>query len=113
MKSLATQTAKATDDIARQIDAIQRSSGGAVAAINEIARIIGQIDQVATGIASAVEEEGAATKEIARNVQQAATGTHEVSSNIGGVSAARFGKLQRCRTSPQGRRTSLTAISTS
>jgi methyl-accepting chemotaxis protein len=47
-----------TNDIARQIDAIQRPSGGAVAAIDEIARIIGQIDQAATGIASAVEEEG-------------------------------------------------------
>jgi methyl-accepting chemotaxis protein len=88
VKSLATQTAKATDEIARQIDGIQRSSGGAVAAIDEIARIIGQIHQVSTGIASAVEQQGAATKEIARNVQQAASGTQEVSSNIGGVSAA-------------------------
>lgn len=88
VKSLATQTGKATDDIARQIDAIQRKSSDAVVAIDEIARIISQIDQVATSIASAVEEQGAATKEIACNVQQAASGTHEVSSNINGVSAA-------------------------
>jgi methyl-accepting chemotaxis protein len=88
VKSLATQTAKATDDIARQIEAIQHSSGDAVTAIDEIARVIGEMDQVAAGIAAAVEEQGAATRAIACSVQQAATGTHDVSSNIHGVSTA-------------------------
>jgi methyl-accepting chemotaxis protein len=88
VKSLATQTAKATDDIARQIEAIQHSSGDAVTAIDEIARVISEMDQVAAAIAAAVEEQGAATRAIACSVQQAATGTHDVSSNIHGVSTA-------------------------
>jgi methyl-accepting chemotaxis protein len=88
VKSLATQTAKATEDIAAQVKAIQGATGGAVGAIRAIGETIGQISQIATGIASAVEQQGAATKEIARNIQQAAAGTNEVSSNIVGVSKA-------------------------
>ena len=88
VKNLATQTAKATDDIRAQIEAIQAATHGAVAAIGEIARTIAEIDQVASGIAAAVEEQGVATEEIARNVQQAAAGTREVSTNIAGVSGA-------------------------
>jgi methyl-accepting chemotaxis protein len=88
VKGLATQTAKATEDITAQIETIQGSTREAVAAIEEIVRVIGEINQVASGIASAVEEQGAATKEIARNVQQAAAGTHQVSNNITGVTAA-------------------------
>jgi methyl-accepting chemotaxis protein len=88
VKALATQTAKATEDIGSQIDSIQDSTKLTVAAIREIVRTIAQIDQVATGIASAVEEQRAATKEIARNVQQAALGTQDVSSNIAGVNVA-------------------------
>ena len=86
VKSLATQTAKATEDITAQIASIQSATGGAVQAIKQISSTIGQISEISTSIASAVEEQGAATKEIARNVQQASVGTNEVSSNIVGVS---------------------------
>ena len=88
VKSLATQTAKATEDIASQVSAIQGATGGAVEAIRLISGTIGEVKTIATTIAAAVEEQGAATKEIARNVQQAAAGTAEVSSNIGGVTQA-------------------------
>ncbi len=88
VKSLATQTAKATEDIAAQVGEIQTATGGAVRDIREIGGTIRQINEIATTIASAVEEQGAATKEIARNVQQASAGTNEVSSNIAGVTQA-------------------------
>jgi methyl-accepting chemotaxis protein len=88
VKNLATQTAKATEDIAAQIAAIQEATGSSVEAIQGIGATIREINDVATSIASAVEEQGAATKEIARNVQQAAVGTQDVSSNIGGVTQA-------------------------
>ena len=86
VKSLATQTAKATDDIAHQIAQIQTATKDAVDSIRGIGTTIGEISEIAAGIAAAVEEQGAATQEIARNVQQAAAGTQEVSSNIVGVS---------------------------
>jgi methyl-accepting chemotaxis protein len=85
VKSLANQTAKATEDISAQISAIQSATGEAVVAIDEITTTIRQVNEIATSIASAVEEQGAATQEIARNVQQAAVGTGEVSSNVAGV----------------------------
>jgi len=85
VKSLATQTAKATEDIAAQVAAIQSSTGAAVTAIREIGTVIGQVNEISTTIAAAVEEQGAATQEIARNAQEAAKGTTEVSSNISGV----------------------------
>jgi methyl-accepting chemotaxis protein len=88
VKSLATQTAKATEDIAQQVAAIQTATHASVQAIQEIGRTIGEINQIATTIASAVEEQDAATKEIARSVQQASRGTGEVSANIAGVSQA-------------------------
>jgi len=88
VKSLATQTAKATDDIAAQVKAIQGATGDAVTAIGSITDTIGRISEIATTIASAIEEQGAATKEIARNVQQASAGTNEVTSNITGVTQA-------------------------
>jgi methyl-accepting chemotaxis protein len=88
VKSLANQTAKATEDIATQINAIQSATQNAVGAIQGIGKTIGAISQIATTIASAVEEQGAATQEIARNVQQAASGTTEVTSNISGVNQA-------------------------
>jgi methyl-accepting chemotaxis protein len=88
VKGLATQTAKATDDITAQIAAIQSATRDTVAAIAEIGRIIAEINEVAASIGAAIEEQDAATKEIARNVQQAASGTQEVSSNIVGVNAA-------------------------
>ena len=86
VKTLANQTAKATEEIAGQISAIQEATGTAVNAIGDIGTIIGEISEIATTIASAVEEQGAATQEIARNVQQAAAGTKDVSLNIVGVS---------------------------
>ena len=88
VKNLATQTAKATEEIGAQIGAIQEATTSSVAAIQGISGIIGQINDVATSIASAVEEQGAATQEISRNIQQAAVGTQEVSTNISGVTHA-------------------------
>jgi methyl-accepting chemotaxis protein len=88
VKSLANQTAKATEEIGSQIGGIQQATGEAVSAIQSIAATIREINDIATAIASAVEEQGAATQEISRNVQQASAGTQEVSSNISGVSEA-------------------------
>jgi len=82
VKSLATQTAKATEDIARQIAQIQTATKDAVDSIRDIGTTIGEISEIAAAISVAVEEQGSATQEIARNVQQAASGTQEVSSNI-------------------------------
>ncbi|MGE0415270.1 MAG: methyl-accepting chemotaxis protein [Acetobacteraceae bacterium] len=87
VKSLATQTAKATDDIARQITQIQGATRDAVESIQAIGTTIGEISEIAAAIAAAVEEQGAATQEIARNVQEAAAGADDVTANIGGVSA--------------------------
>ena len=86
VKSLANQTAKATEDIGQQVDQIQTATKEAVTAIQGIARIIGDISQTASAISAGVEEQGAATREIARNVQEAAAGTKEVTTNISGVS---------------------------
>jgi len=88
VKSLASQTAKATDEIRAQIASMQSVTTQAVNAIRNIGQIIGEINDVTTAIAAAVEQQGAATREIARNVQHAAGGTTEVSSNIVGVSSA-------------------------
>ncbi|MCP3461502.1 methyl-accepting chemotaxis protein [Bradyrhizobium sp. CCGUVB23] len=88
VKSLASQTAKATDEIRTQIASMQQVTTSAVGAIRGIGQIIGEINDVTTAIAAAVEEQGAATHEIARNIQHAAGGTSEVSSNIVGVSTA-------------------------
>ncbi|WP_027573337.1 methyl-accepting chemotaxis protein [Bradyrhizobium sp. WSM1743] len=88
VKSLASQTAKATEEIRTQIAGMQEITTSAVGAIQGIGRIIGEINDVTTTIAAAVEEQGAATREIARNIQHAAGGTSEVSSNIVGVSTA-------------------------
>jgi methyl-accepting chemotaxis protein len=88
VKSLASQTAKATDEIRAQIARMQDVTTSAVSAIRNIGQTIGEINNVTTAIAAAVEEQGAATREIARNIQHAAGGTTEVSGNIAGVSAA-------------------------
>jgi methyl-accepting chemotaxis protein len=88
VKNLATQTAKATEDISSKIQSIQQATGQSVTAIQSIARIIEEISQISGTIAAAVEEQGAATQEISRNVQQASQGTNEVSSNISGVTDA-------------------------
>jgi methyl-accepting chemotaxis protein len=88
VKSLAEQTAKATDEIRSQIASMQDVTTNAVGAIRHIGQTIAEINEVTTAIAAAVEEQGAATREIARNIQHAASGTSEVSSNIVGVSQA-------------------------
>lgn len=88
VKNLATQTAKATEEISGQITGIQGATRSSVEAIEGIFNRIAEIDQISTTIASAIEEQGAATQEIARNVEQAAAGTQEVSSNILGVTKA-------------------------
>jgi methyl-accepting chemotaxis protein len=82
VKSLATQTAKATEEISSQVDAMQGATGSTVRAIEAITEVIKQINENAAGIASAVEEQNASTQEIARNVQEAATGTSQVTSTI-------------------------------
>ncbi|MCJ2096558.1 methyl-accepting chemotaxis protein [Methylobacterium sp. J-072] len=88
VKELATQTARATEEISGQISQIQGVAGQAVAAIGSITTRIREINGVATSIAAAVEQQGAATQEIVRNVAQASTGTSEVTSNITGVARA-------------------------
>ncbi|MGE5518111.1 MAG: methyl-accepting chemotaxis protein [Bacteroidota bacterium] len=85
VKSLANQTARATDEIGLQISAIQTSTRDVVGAIEKITGSIANINRVATAIAGAVEEQGAATREIARNVQHAAMGAQEVTNNVAGV----------------------------
>jgi methyl-accepting chemotaxis protein len=82
VKALATQTAKATDEIGTQISAMQAATSDSVGAIKEIGGTIGRIAEIAAAIAAAVEEQGAATQEISRNVQQAAQGTAQVATNI-------------------------------
>ena len=88
VKNLATQTARATDEISGQIRAIQDATASSAHAIENISVTIGRVNEISTAIASAVEEQGAATQEIARNVQEASAGTSEVSSNITGVTQA-------------------------
>jgi methyl-accepting chemotaxis protein len=88
VKALATQTAKATEDIAAQVGEIQGATHDAVGAIAVIAKTIGRISEIATSVASAVDQQSATSREIARNVQQAARGTHDVSANIAGVTEA-------------------------
>jgi len=88
VKNLANQTAKATEEIAGQIDAIQGASRASVEAIKGIGVTIAEMNKIASAIAAAVEQQSAATQEIARNVQQAAAGTQEVNSNIAGVTNA-------------------------
>ncbi len=82
VKALAEQTAKATSEISHQVAGIQTATQDSVAAIKEISGTIGRISEISSTIASAVEEQGAATQEISRNVQQAAQGTTQVASNI-------------------------------
>lgn len=88
VKSLATQTGKATEEIGGQIGEIQSSTAEAVTAIEAISKIIAQVSDISTAIATAVEEQGSATREIAGNVQQAAAGTQEVTGNVTTVNKA-------------------------
>jgi methyl-accepting chemotaxis protein len=85
VKSLASQTAKATDDISEQIADIQKVAGEAIDAIKGIGSIISEVNEVATAIAAAVQQQGAATQEITRSTQFASQGTRNVSDSITGV----------------------------
>ena len=88
VKSLANQTAKATEEISRNIDSIQKATTDSVAALNEIADIIRKVDAAAESINTKVEEQSAATLEISRSVQQAAASTAEVSQTVSSLNAA-------------------------
>ena len=85
VKALAAQTAKATSEISTQIAGMQAATQDSVLAIKEISGTIGRVSEIAAAIAAAIEEQGAATQEIARNVQQAALGTTQVATNIADV----------------------------
>jgi methyl-accepting chemotaxis protein len=88
VKSLAEQTAKATQEIAQHVQGIQTSTGSAVASVKEVGSAMRQIDEVTTAIASAVEQQGAATREITQNVHMASSGTQTLASNIATVNVA-------------------------
>ncbi|MGJ4886957.1 methyl-accepting chemotaxis protein [Bradyrhizobium sp. HKCCYLRH3099] len=88
VKTLANQTAKATEEITSQVAGIQSATKASVDAIQAISSTIHRVNQIASAIAAAVEQQGAATREIARNVQQASEGTNAVSQNISTVSEA-------------------------
>ncbi len=85
VKSLANQTAKATQEISEQVEGMQQATNLAVRAMDEIKGIIGEIESTSVSIASAVEQQDASTQEIARNVGEVSTGTEEVTSNIHAV----------------------------
>jgi methyl-accepting chemotaxis protein len=88
VKELAQETARATEDIARRVDAIQADTAGAVEAIGQISQIIASINDYQLTIASAVEEQTATTTEMSRGVTEAATGSGEIATNITGVATA-------------------------
>ncbi len=88
VKELAKETAKATEEIGRKIDAIQSDTTSAVQAIGEIGSIINQISDISNSIASAVEEQTATTNEMGRNISEAARGAGEITNNISGVAEA-------------------------
>jgi methyl-accepting chemotaxis protein len=88
VKDLAQETARATDDIFKQVETIQANTVDAVQAIGQITEIISRISEFQTTIASAVEEQTATTSEVTRNVSNAATGAKDISNNVGGVAQA-------------------------
>ena len=87
-RRLAEQTAKATQEIAQQVTGIQASTGSAVASVKEVAVAMRHIDEVTTAIATAVEQQGNATRDITQNVEMAASGSQMLASSISNVSAA-------------------------
>src|ERR1035438_4934442 len=88
VKELAKQTAKATEDISRKIEAIQTDTRAAVDSIASISAVIHQINEISCTIATAVEEQDATTNEMSRNINEAAQGSGEITSNIAGVAEA-------------------------
>ena len=91
VKELAKETARATEDISRKIEAIQADTKAAVDAIASISAVIHQINDISSTIATAVEEQNATTNEMSRNVSEAAHGSGEITSNIAGVAEAAQG----------------------
>jgi len=83
VKALATQTAKATDEIQAKVAEIQAMTGNAVTALHGVGETVGRMNELTAAVAAAVEQQGAATRGIAGNVQQAAAGTRQVSGNVG------------------------------
>jgi len=98
VKSLATQTAKATEEIRSQIQAIQGQTTQAVTEIQSVTGVVREVEEISTGIATAMQEQTAATQEISRNVSEAASGTDEVVANIGQVSQAASGTGEEAKT---------------
>ena len=88
VKALAKQTAKATEEIGAQLNAVKSGTSQVVSAIDNVSGVIEKVREISTGISGAVTQQGAATAEIARNVQEAARGAQEVTDNIGGVTDA-------------------------
>jgi methyl-accepting chemotaxis protein len=88
VKELAKETAKATEDISRKIEAIQTDTKAAVDAIASISGVINQINDISSTIATAVEEQNATTNEMSRNVSEAANGSNQITSNVAGVAEA-------------------------
>ena len=88
VKALANQTAQATEEISMQIQSIQTATNEAVGAIQAIGGTIVDINEISAAIATAVDQQGSATREISGSVQQAASGTREVDENIAGVAQA-------------------------
>lgn len=99
VKELAKQTAKATEDIASRINAIQSDTQGAVDAIETVGGVIQQINNISSTIAAAVEEQSATTNEMTRNTNEAANGAGDISANIGGVAQAAEVTLARAQES--------------
>ena len=89
VKALATQTAKATEEIAQQIAGLRGATGAAVTAVDEIGRTLDEVAQVAVSVAAAIEEQNAATKEIARNITESGSAVQEVTSRIAEVRRGR------------------------
>ena len=88
VKTLANQTAQATDEIARQVQAVQHATGEAVTVIGGIGQVIREINDIAGSIAASVQQQGAAVQDIAHNAQHAATGAMDVTRHIGEVTQA-------------------------
>jgi len=88
VKALANQTAKATEEISAQVAAMQSSTGDAVTAINGITETIAQMSEITVSVSTAMEQQGDATREIARNIQSVAAGSTEISTHIGGVTTS-------------------------
>ena len=87
VKELAQETARATEDISRRVEAIQADTAGAVEAIGQISAVIGEINDFQATIAAAVEEQTATSNEMNRNVAEAAGGTRDITAAIGGLAA--------------------------